>query len=91
MGKIVVVRFFFVGYMTAMQPFYKHKLIALWENFHAFLSSAEFFSKLTFSKYSFRNTIKVSNSLDPDQVRQNVGPDLVPNCLQKISADDTRR
>ena len=26
-----------------------------------------FFSKLTFSKNSFRNTIRVSNSLDPDQ------------------------
>ena len=25
--------------------------------------------------------IKVANSLDPDQARQNVGPDLDPNCL----------
>ena len=31
------------------------------------LSSADFFSKLTFSKKSFRNIIRVSNSLDPDQ------------------------
>ena len=23
-----------------------------------------------------------SNKLDPDQVQQNVGPDLAPNCLQ---------
>ena len=30
----------------------------------------------------------MSNSLDPDQVRHSVGPDLVPNCLQKLSADD---
>ena len=29
----------------------------------------------------------MSNSLDPDQARQNVGPDLGPNCLQKLSAD----
>ena len=37
---------------------------------HAFLSSAEFFfSKLTFSKYSFGNTIGVSNTVDPDQAR----------------------
>ena len=50
-----------------------------------------FFSKSTFSKNSFRNTIIVSNSLDPDQARHYVGPDLVLNCLQKISADDTRR
>ena len=47
-----------------------------------------YFKKLTFSKTSFRNTIRVSNSLDPDQVRQNVGPDLGPNCLQRLSIDD---
>ena len=40
-----------------------------------------------FLKNSFRNTIRVSNSLDPDQARQNVGPDLGPNCLQRLSAD----
>ena len=28
----------------------------------------------------------MSNSLDPDQ---NVGPDLGPNCLQRLSADST--
>ena len=31
------------------------------------------------------------NSLGLDQVRRSVGPDLVPNCLQKLSANDTRR
>ena len=31
----------------------------------------------------------MSNSLDPDQARRSVGPDLVPNCLQKLSANDT--
>ena len=30
------------------------------------------------------NTIKVSNSLDPDQARHFVRPDLGPNCLQKF-------
>ena len=30
----------------------------------------------------------MSNSLDPDQDRQNVGPDLGPNCLQRLSADE---
>ena len=35
----------------------------------------------------FFNTIWVSNSLDPDQVRHFVGPDLDPNCLQRLSAD----
>ena len=35
----------------------------------------------------FFNTIRVSNSLDPDQARRFVGPDLGPNCLQRLSAD----
>ena len=30
----------------------------------------------------------MSNSLDPDQDRQYVGPDLGPNCLKRLSADD---
>ena len=33
----------------------------------------------------------MSNSLDPDQARRFVGPDLGPNCLPKLSADDTGR
>ena len=43
---------------------------------------ADFFSKSSFSNNSFRNIIRVSNSLDPDQARYFVGPDLGPNCLQ---------
>ena len=35
----------------------------------------------------FFNTIRVSNSLDPDQARHFVRPDLGPNCLQRLSAD----
>ena len=31
----------------------------------------------------------MSNSLDPDQAQHFVGPDLDPNCLQRLSADDT--
>ena len=50
-----------------------------------------FFFKLTFSKKTFRNTISVSDSLDPDQARHFVGPDLGPNCLQRLSADDKSR
>ena len=33
----------------------------------------------------------MSNSLDPDQARHFVGPDLGTNCLQRLSADDTSR
>ena len=55
------------------------------------LSSADYFSKLIFKTNSFRNTISVSNGLDPDQDRHSVGPDLGPNCLQRSSADDKSR
>ena len=44
----------------------------------------EFFLKLNFSEKSFRTNIIVSDSLDPDQARHFVGPDLGPNCLQKL-------
>ena len=30
----------------------------------------------------------MSNSLDPDQDRHSVIPDLGPNCLQRLTADD---
>ena len=66
------------------------KELTLWllGNFLAFLLLLIiFFSKATLSKNSFRNTIRVSNSLDPGQARLFVGPDLDPNCLQRLSAD----
>ena len=50
-----------------------------------------FFSKLTFFfliSFPFRNTFTVSNGLDPDEDRHFVGPDLSPNCLQRLLADD---
>ena len=31
----------------------------------------------------------MANGLDQDQARRNVGPDLDPNRLQRVSADDT--
>ena len=51
------------------------------------LSSAGF-SKKKKSKKSFMNTIRVSNSLIPDQDRHFVGPDLGANFLHRLSADD---
>ena len=42
------------------------------------LSSADLVSKSTFMKNYFRNTIRVSNSLD-----------LGPNCFKRLSAADT--
>ena len=40
-----------------------------------------------FKKF-FQNTSIMWNSFDPGQARQYVGPDLGPNCLRKLSADD---
>ena len=34
------------------------------------------------------NTFRVLNGLDPDHDWYFVGPDLGPNCLQRLSADD---
>ena len=53
------------------------------------LLSADFFFKTNFfsSKNSFRNTVRVSNSFDPDQDQLSVGPDLGPDCLQKLAAE----
>ena len=43
---------------------------------HGFLTAlSELFA------YECRLLITFANSLDPDQARQNVGPDLDPNCL----------
>ena len=53
-----------------------------------FMTSADFYFQNYLKK--IRNTIRVSNSLDPDQNRRSVGPDLGPNCLQRSSADDKK-
>ena len=46
------------------------------------LSSGTFFQK-----QSFRNAIRMSKGLDPDQDRRFVRPDLGPNSLQTLSAE----
>ena len=51
----------------------------------------ELYSSDTSLKNSFRSTIIVSNSLDSDQARHFVRPDLSPSCLQKLSANNTNR
>ena len=43
-----------------------------------------FFFYIFFSKKSFRIFILVAKSLDPDQARRFVGPELYPNCVQKF-------
>ena len=50
-----------------------------------------FFFKINCFKKLFRITIRVSNSLDPDQDRHFVGPDLGQKCFQRLSADNKSR
>ena len=52
--------------------------LCLLGNFSCFLSSADFFI-VNFLEKFFQGP------------EQNVGPDLGPNCLQRLSADDTCR
>ena len=59
-------------------------------NFSCFFMSADFFVDC-FPKYSIKNTIRVTNSLDPDQARRSGGPELGPNCLHRLSAEYTGR
>ena len=55
----------------------------------AFLSSADFLQDQLFRKILSGIQSRVSNSLETDQAQLSVRPDLDPNCLQKLSADDT--
>ena len=56
--------------------------------FHDFVAVCCLYSKLIFSMNIFGNTIRVSSALVPDQDQHYVGPDLGPNCLQRLSADN---
>ena len=42
------------------------------------------FSNLAFSKYSFMNTIRMTNRIDSDQAWHLVGPDLSSNWLKRL-------
>ena len=50
-----------------------------------------FFKTNFFKKNSLRTSIRVPNSLNPDQDQHSVGPDLGPYCLQRLLADDKSR
>ena len=44
-----------------------------------------------FFKKFFQECHQSVKQFDPDQAQHFIGPDLGPNCLQRLSADDTRR
>ena len=53
------------------------------ELFMFLFSSADFLQNQVFKNKPPRTTIRVSNSLDPDQDRHSIGLHLGLNCLQK--------
>ena len=59
-------------------------------HFSCFLSSAHFFQNQLFEQL-IQECHQSVNSLDLDQARLFVGPDLGPNCLHRLSADDTSK
>ena len=55
------------------------------------LLSSDFFQNRLF-QHILSGTLSESPTIwNPDQDQQNVGPDLGPNCLQRLSADDKSR
>ena len=48
-----------------------------------------FLIKFHFDKFFQEYTIRVSNSLNPDQEQRLVGLDRGLGCMQRLSADDT--
>ena len=69
-----------------------HELtLCLLGNFVCIFAVVAFFQNQLAWKQSFRDTIRVPNSLDPNLARHFVGPDLGPNCLQRCSTKDTSK
>ena len=67
------------------------KTFCMLDNFSYFCCHMWTFSKITFSKNSFRNIIRVSNGLYKDQDGHYVCPDLDPSCLQRLSAGEMKK
>ena len=62
------------------------QLFTCWVICHAFLSSDLTFKFNFFEKFFKEHYLGVK--LSQDQDLHSVGPDLDPNCLQRLSADD---
>ena len=46
------------------------------------------FQTYVYRSIYWQKIFNVANSLEPDKARHFVRPDLAPNCLQRLSADD---
>ena len=62
---------------TGSNTFRVSFIFAPWEIFHDFCRLMIFFFRIKFFEKFFQNSIRVANSLDPDQARRFVGPDSV--------------
>ena len=58
-------------------------------NFACFFCCLPIFQNIFKKLFGEYRTIRILNSLNLDQDRHCVGPDLGPNCLQRLSADNT--
>ena len=75
-----------------MKSFYTSVSFCMLGIFSCFCCHLLIFSLIfCFSKKSFKNNIRVSNCLDPDQDGHSFSPNLGPKCLQRLSADDKSR
>ena len=59
-------------------------LIRVRNFWHVILMSANFFQNQIFQNSFFQEIPSVSKKLNPDQAGHFVGPDLGPNCLQRL-------
>ena len=90
--KYILAIYLFLYELSFAAPFKKLRTNSLHNgSFCMIFVACCFFSKLTFSKNSFRNTIRVSNSMDQYQAQHFVGLNLGQHHLQKLSAEDTCR
>ena len=79
------------SYSHKVSAYFIWQLFCLLSNLARFFVACLFFFKINISENSFRNTMRVSNSVDPDQAQHFVAPDLVPNCLKRLSAKVSSR
>ena len=68
---------------------YLEVIFCLLSIFLCFFCPLLIFFRINFFEKFFQEYHQSVNSLDPDQVLHFFRPDLGPNCLQKLSADDT--
>ena len=72
-----------------MKSFFTSIIVFMLRIFSCFCYHLLTFSLIfCFSKNSFKNNIRVSNCSDPDQDGHSFSPNLGPNFLHRLSADD---